>query len=182
MKFEIKRVKNGLRLITEDPDQELVCQDDYDNEVECFAAFLRTVCDEYGPMTSRYDAKRIYIEVRPGDKHEDYCDPEEECEAEKHLDLKPEEKEFLKPKVNQNTCIHGRSKKQGCRACTEFNNLHKKNSYLATLLTQGIKVKIQYFAPHYCVNAPSGDTFAKFKTKSAAEDFIKRHGLGKCIG
>ena len=31
--------------------------------------------DEFGPSTSRYSPKRIYIQVEPGDKYGDGADP-----------------------------------------------------------------------------------------------------------
>jgi hypothetical protein len=77
MKFEIKRAKNGWILKSEDDGDvnTIVAQDDYADEVECFAAFLRTLSDEFGPMTSRYSPKRIYVRVEPGDKCADFEEP-----------------------------------------------------------------------------------------------------------
>ncbi len=40
------------------------------DEVEQFANFLRTIDEQFGPSTSRYSPKRIYIRVEPGDKFE----------------------------------------------------------------------------------------------------------------
>ncbi len=80
MKFDLRKVKNGLIIKswydseeTEGP-EELVHQERYedDDEVEAFADFLSTINDHYGPSTSRYSPKRIYIRVAPGDKHEDF--------------------------------------------------------------------------------------------------------------
>lgn len=77
MIFDIRRVKNGCVLkVTQTPEEtgeehEVVFQEKYDDEVECFADFLRLLDDEYGPSTSRYSAKRIYITVKPGDKYEE---------------------------------------------------------------------------------------------------------------
>lgn len=64
--------KNGLILHSEEG--ELLYQEENDerDELERFAAFLWTILDYYGPSTSRYSAKRIYIDIRPGDKYEDY--------------------------------------------------------------------------------------------------------------
>lgn len=72
MKFEIRKTKNGLifKVIDNENEEEVVYQEKYDEEVECFADFLRYINDEYGPSTSRYSEKRIYITVEPGDKHE----------------------------------------------------------------------------------------------------------------
>jgi hypothetical protein len=77
MRFEIRRAANGWILRANRPslgsenDAEIVCQEDYDDEIECFADFLRTLNEEFGPSTSRYSPKRIYVRVEPGDKCED---------------------------------------------------------------------------------------------------------------
>ena len=81
MKFEIRRTKNGalLRVEYDHPEgetEEICYQEAEDNEVEAFADFLRILNEYYGPSTSRYSAKRIYILVKPGDKHEDFKDDE----------------------------------------------------------------------------------------------------------
>ena len=73
--FQIRKVKNGLVLkaILREEDsggEEIVYQEKYDDEVECFADFLRYLDDEYGPATSRYSEKRIYITIKPGDKYD----------------------------------------------------------------------------------------------------------------
>ncbi|MFA4873836.1 MAG: hypothetical protein WC956_05450 [bacterium] len=76
MQFEIRRVKNGVilnvRQSAEESSEaeEIVYQEKYEDEVECFAQFLRLLDEEYGPTTSRYSPKRIYIRVEPGDKYE----------------------------------------------------------------------------------------------------------------
>jgi hypothetical protein len=75
MKFEIRRVQNGavLRVEPNCPDaepEEVVYQETETDEIEAFAEFLRYLVDHYGPSTSRYSAKRIYIRVEPGDKYE----------------------------------------------------------------------------------------------------------------
>ena len=72
MKYEIKAAKNGLILTVTDKDlkEEIVYQEKHDDEVECFADFLHHLNDQYGPSTSRYSEKRIYIRVEPGDKFE----------------------------------------------------------------------------------------------------------------
>ena len=76
MRFEIRHAKNGWILRAEAPPTqggraaEVVCQEKYDDEIECFADFLRVLDEEFGPSTSRYSAKRIFIRVEPGDKHE----------------------------------------------------------------------------------------------------------------
>ncbi|MCX6924077.1 MAG: hypothetical protein NT154_12840 [Verrucomicrobia bacterium] len=75
MKFAIRRVQNGavLRVEPDHPDaetEEVVYQEREDDEIEAFADFLRHLVDHYGPHTSRYSTKRIYIRVEPGDKLE----------------------------------------------------------------------------------------------------------------
>jgi hypothetical protein len=50
--------------------QEVVYQEVEDDEVDAFAEVLRFLLDHYGPMQSRYSAKRITIVVEPGDKYE----------------------------------------------------------------------------------------------------------------
>jgi hypothetical protein len=76
MRFEIKRAKNGYTVSCNSEEEPLVFQEISDEleEIEAWACFLRELNDMYGPSTSRYSAKRIYIDVRPGDKHEDYID------------------------------------------------------------------------------------------------------------
>ncbi|MCK5376569.1 MAG: hypothetical protein KAJ97_05775, partial [Acidobacteria bacterium] len=49
---------------------EVVWQEKHEDEVECFADFLRTLDYEFGPSTSRYSPKRIVVRVEPGDKYE----------------------------------------------------------------------------------------------------------------
>jgi hypothetical protein len=74
MKFEIRRVQNGVVLRVEpdgeEPGEEIVYQEQEDGEVEAFADFLRHLVEHYGPTTSRYSPKRISIQVEPGDKYE----------------------------------------------------------------------------------------------------------------
>ena len=76
MRFEIRHAKNGWILNAEVPSSEgvevneVVCQEKYDNDIECFADFLRVLDEEFGPSTSRYSPKRLYIRVEPGDKHD----------------------------------------------------------------------------------------------------------------
>lgn len=75
MKFEIRRATNGaiLRVETDAPEaatDEVVYQEWEEDEIEAFADFLRHLLDHYGPTTSRYSAKRIYVVVEPGDKYE----------------------------------------------------------------------------------------------------------------
>ena len=76
MRFEIRHATNGWILKAEVPSSEgvevneVVCQEKYDNDIECFADFLRVLDEEFGPSTSRYSPKRLYIRVEPGDKHD----------------------------------------------------------------------------------------------------------------
>lgn len=76
MIFEIRRAKNGyvLKIINNEDElegsKEIVYQEKYDDEVECFADFLRYLDNEYGPSTGRYSEKKIYINVEPGDKYD----------------------------------------------------------------------------------------------------------------
>ena len=77
MRFEIRRARNGWILKVEEPKpkgdeaDEVVYEEKYDDEVECFADFLRALEEEFGPSTSRYSPKRIYIRIEPGDKFEE---------------------------------------------------------------------------------------------------------------
>jgi hypothetical protein len=75
MRFEIRRVKNGvvLRLEPEspaEPPEEAVYQETEGNEIEAFAGFLRLLLEQYGPQTSRYSPQRIHVVIEPGDKFE----------------------------------------------------------------------------------------------------------------
>lgn len=72
MKFEIRRAKNGYIMTAQEtePPNEIVYQESFEDEIESFAAFLRFLNDEFGPSTSRYSPKRIYVVVGPGDKYE----------------------------------------------------------------------------------------------------------------
>jgi hypothetical protein len=75
MKFEIRRVKNGIVLkvdngIEGEEPEEIVYQETDGNEIESFADFLHFINDHYGPSTSRYSPKRIHIDIKPGDKSE----------------------------------------------------------------------------------------------------------------
>ena len=58
---------------TDEPD-EIMFDEKYDSAIECFADVLRTLDDELGPSTSRYSPQRIYIQRKPGDKHEETID------------------------------------------------------------------------------------------------------------
>jgi hypothetical protein len=41
-------------------------------EVNTFASVLWCLNDLIGPTTSRHSKARVYVEVKPGDKHDDY--------------------------------------------------------------------------------------------------------------
>jgi hypothetical protein len=77
LRCEIRRARNGWILKVEHPSfeagepDEVVYEEKHDDEVECFADFLRSLNDEFGPSTSRYSPKRIYVQIEPGDKHGD---------------------------------------------------------------------------------------------------------------
>jgi hypothetical protein len=45
-----------------------------EDEVKAFAGVLWRVNSLIGPTTGRNSKARIYVEVKPGDKHEDYKD------------------------------------------------------------------------------------------------------------
>ena len=77
MKFEIRSTKNGaiLRVEYDSPEgetEEICYQESDGGEIEAFADFLRFLDENYGPSTSRYSPKRIYIVVKTGDKHPDF--------------------------------------------------------------------------------------------------------------
>jgi hypothetical protein len=79
MIFDIKYAKNGYVLNISDPgDPELneimVFEESDTSEVQAFASCLHAILDSIGPSTSRYSKERIYIDIRPGDKHDDYKD------------------------------------------------------------------------------------------------------------
>ena len=81
-RFEFRRAKNGLIMSVQHSDPEYnneytYQESDGEDDIERFADFLRYVDDDFGPSTSRYSKKRIYISIGPGDKHEDY-DPDGE--------------------------------------------------------------------------------------------------------
>jgi hypothetical protein len=81
MKFEIRRTKNGaiLRVEHDNPEgetEEICYQETEHADIEAFADFLRFLDEHYGPTTGRYSPKRIYIVVKPGDKHPDFDNEE----------------------------------------------------------------------------------------------------------
>jgi len=83
MKITIEMAANGWLIRTqsdfpEDMPETFVYShaDSFDDtdEVKAFAQVLWRVNDLIGPTTSRYSKARIYVEVKPGDKHEDFED------------------------------------------------------------------------------------------------------------
>lgn len=74
MEYHVARAQNGLIVTVIDKElgeeNQLVYQENHADEVDAFADFLRELLDHYGPQTSRYSDKRIYIKVAPGDKSE----------------------------------------------------------------------------------------------------------------
>ena len=79
MQFEIKKADNGYIFMLKEADlgETLVFQELHEDRIDCFADFLRTILDNYGPTDSRYSEKRIYITVEHGDK---YLCPNKPCE------------------------------------------------------------------------------------------------------
>ena len=79
MKITIEMAANGWLIRTqsdhpEDRSETYVYSEDSDwddiAEVKAFAQVLLRVNDLIGPTTSRHSVARIYVEVKPGDKHE----------------------------------------------------------------------------------------------------------------
>lgn len=71
--FRVGEAANGYIVESRDASMLAVFEaGEYDEngEVDCFVNLLRFILEQHGPSTSRYSAKRIYIEVRPGDKYE----------------------------------------------------------------------------------------------------------------
>ena len=68
MNTEVRKAQNGITLRVED-DEPIVFQDnDYRDEYDRWQDFLCTLTELYGPEDSRFNPKRIYIIVAPGDK------------------------------------------------------------------------------------------------------------------
>ena len=71
-KFIIRSVSNGYILKDDSSGEEIVGVIGADSdEKDNFADFLCAIERLYGPSDSRYDKKRIYINVFPGDKCEE---------------------------------------------------------------------------------------------------------------
>lgn len=85
--LKIEVVQNGW-LLTDESDPEMVQkyvfqerEDGYlyeKNSAEAFAGLLWQIKNLIGPTDSRYSAHRVYIEIKPGDKHADYKDDEDD--------------------------------------------------------------------------------------------------------
>lgn len=79
MVITIKSVSNGFVLEYFDGEDNITevvesSNESEDSEVDAFAGLLWKINSLIGPSTSRYSNKRIYVEVKPGDKnpaHED---------------------------------------------------------------------------------------------------------------
>lgn len=84
--IQIERADNGW-VLTDLSDTENVRKhvfqeaDDFNHEkseAEAFASLLWAVKSIMGPSDSRYSAHRVYITTKPGDKHADYKDDEDD--------------------------------------------------------------------------------------------------------
>ena len=81
MKLTIETAQNGWVVKESDGDFERVYCFSYDSvaggDVEAFSGLLWNVTELCGMSGSRYDEKRIYISVKPGDKHQSHPDNKE---------------------------------------------------------------------------------------------------------
>jgi len=83
---KIKRVSNGYLLeipnergkleqvIFEDGERDI---DDFrpgGEQIDSFAGLLWFIQEQIGPCSGRYDKRRLYIVIKPGDKHEDFTE------------------------------------------------------------------------------------------------------------
>ena len=77
----ITTAANGWVVKESDGDFERVYCFSYDSiaggDVEAFSGLLCYLTDTLGMVGSRYDEKRIYISVKPGDKHHSHPDNSE---------------------------------------------------------------------------------------------------------
>ena len=78
--LEIKTALNGW-ILTRKSDQpdvpddvELFSYSTKYEEIEVFKPLLYSIKDAIGPMESRYDDRRIYCIIRPGDKSEKFTE------------------------------------------------------------------------------------------------------------
>ena len=98
MVFFMWRVENGFLLrgieLAEDfvksLNVDLVYQETYEDDsmgcVRHWADFLRSLDEQFGPMTGRYDPARVKIIIEPGDKHSlEHVDIDKMTEAEQVL-------------------------------------------------------------------------------------------------
>ena len=76
----IRRVNNGYVLISKQDDEqlELVFEVKLEGDKEVSVRdLLHAILDELGMTGSRHDAKRIYVKVAPGEKHDNFKDEHE---------------------------------------------------------------------------------------------------------
>jgi len=82
MKLTIETAQNGWLVKESDEDFERLYCFSYDStaghDVEAFSSLLCHLTDTFGMVGSRYDEKRIYISVKPGDKHRNHPDNAED--------------------------------------------------------------------------------------------------------
>lgn len=84
MKYSVQKIKNGVLLKVEDPEdpkycwQEIFADSDEAADFEAFAAFLREILSDWGPADcGRYSKYRIFVSLSHGDK---YTCPDKPCE------------------------------------------------------------------------------------------------------
>jgi len=71
--FSGRFARNGFVLRGPEGEEWVYQGEDDDGEaVKRWAEFLDDLTQAYGPVTSRHSPSRVYIVVRPGDKHPDY--------------------------------------------------------------------------------------------------------------
>lgn len=82
MKLTIETAHNGWVVKESDESFERLYCFSYDSiaggDVEAFSSLLWHVTETLGMSGSRYDEKRIYISVKPGDKHHSHPDNAED--------------------------------------------------------------------------------------------------------
>ena len=77
--IEIKAVLNGW-ILTDKSDPDLPDQTrvfsytDEKSEAEAFRDLLCVTKDLIGPMDSRYSENRVYVVIKPGDKHDGFTE------------------------------------------------------------------------------------------------------------
>jgi hypothetical protein len=70
--IQIKKVSNGF--IVKSTSEEYVFPEISNCELSALKDLLNTLICELSCEGSRYDAKRIYVVIAPGDKHSDFTD------------------------------------------------------------------------------------------------------------